>query len=276
LKVNTPAATYVYCVVAAPRRPALRGVAKGPRGTGPVRLLAIEPGGESPRPASGARNRPLTLWLVVSDASGATYNAATLEKQLNDLNWVSRAALAHEAVVESFMKSPAVLPMKLFTLFASDESALANIRSQRPAIRASVKRVANHDEWGVRVIFNGSPAPVAPGTVASRPRQASGSGYLQGKKRLRDTRTELARRARRVASDLYDQMAGQASSGRRRAADELPVQGGPLLLDAAFLVPRSRASRFRALVRQAARSHRTQGYRVNLSGPWPPYSFLED
>ena len=67
-----------------------------------------------------------------------------------------------------------------------------------------------------------------------------------------------------------------ASEAVRRSATELPVQGGPLLLDAAFLVPRTRADRFRRIVARRAKDLAADGYRVTLTGPWPPYSFVRD
>ena len=71
--------------------------------------------------------------------------------------------------------------------------------------------------------------------------------------------------------------AALAADAVRGRASELPVQGGPLLLDAAFLVPRTRAARFRTHRRAQARRTRTRdGYRVTLTGPWPPYSFVRD
>jgi hypothetical protein len=95
------------------------------------------------------------------------------------------------------------------------------------------------------------------------------------KKALRDATAELAVRSRTVVSDLYDRLADLASGDRRRGARELPVKGGPLLLDAAFLVKRTDARRFRSALSSEARRLGREGYGVSLTGPWPPYSFLE-
>jgi hypothetical protein len=82
-------------VVAAKKRP------RAPRpkirltGMGPVRLIDVEAG----------------LFLVVADAPLNRYGEAAINRGLSDLDWVSRAAVAHEAVVESFIGETAVLPM---------------------------------------------------------------------------------------------------------------------------------------------------------------------
>jgi hypothetical protein len=73
---------------------------------------------------------------------------------------------------------------------------------------------------------------------------APGVAYLALKKARRDHASGLVQRARTTVADLYDRLQAPASASRRRAATERPAQGGRLLLDAAFLVPRSRSGQF--------------------------------
>jgi hypothetical protein len=219
------------------------------------------------------------LFLVVADAPLARYGEDAIQRGLSDLDWVSRAAVAHEGIVESFIDAPAVLPMKLFTIFNSDERALDHVRRDRFRIDALVKRLTNHHEWGVRVVLDrtraAAAAPRARRTAASST-ATSGAAYLTRKKAQRDVAVELAERARETVAALYDRMAERARSATRRSASELPDQGGSLLLDAAFLVPRTRSRSFQALVAREARALSRQGYGVSLTGPWPPYTFMQD
>jgi hypothetical protein len=253
--------TYVYCLIAADRRPALRRRFPRLPGMGPVRLL------------DAGRD----LWLVVADAPLDRYGEETINRKLSDLDWVSRAAVAHEAVVESFIDQRAVLPMKLFTIFTSDDRALDQVRGDRRRFDAMVKRVANHIEWGVRVTHlraNAKPVGIQP---TSPPKVArTGMSYLSRKKAQRDAAVELTEHARETVAELYDRLAARSRLAKRRMASDLPVQEGPLLLDGAFLVPRSRATEFRALVTREARRLGRFGYQVSVSGPWPPYTFVKD
>jgi Gas vesicle synthesis protein GvpL/GvpF len=250
--------TYVYCVIAAPRRPAIRRARAGLPGTGRVRVLDVDAG----------------LFLAVADAPLDQYSEAAIARGLQDIDWVSRAAVAHEAVVESFAGATAVLPMKLFTIFAGDERALAHVRGERQRIAGVVKRVAKQQEWGVRVVLDRSRA--SGGAKRPAARDASGVAYLTMKKAQRDAVVEMVERARNTVNVLYDRLAARARDATRRSTSELPVQSGPLLLDAAFLVPRSRAKSFQALVAREAKSLGKHGYGLTLTGPWPPYSFVQD
>jgi gas vesicle protein GvpL/GvpF len=262
-----PTGTYVFCVIAAKVRPSAKVRPRGPAGLGAVRLLDVERG----------------LFLAVADAPLNRYNEDAINRGLADLDWVSRAAVAHEAIVESFIDQTAVLPMKLFTIFASDARALEHVRASRTKIAAMVKRVANHQEWGVRVVLDRTRAERVRGSKPSSPRlrpdpsgPATGLAYLSAKKAQRDAAAELADRARETVAALYDRLDARSRLAVRRAASELPVDGGPLLLDAAFLVPRAHAGSFRALLAREARTLSRQGYGLTVSGPWPPYTFVRD
>lgn len=217
-------------------------------------------------------------WLVVADAPLDRYGEDTINRGLSDLDWVSRAAVAHEGVIESFIAAPAVLPMKLFTIFASDDRARDHMRGDARRIDALIRRVANHHEWGVRVVLDRDSLARAGQArrPSKRPGAPSGRGFLAAKKAQRDASAELARHAQEAVADLYDRLAERAGRSKRRAASELPVQSGPLLLDAAFLVPVNKAARFRAAVRREARALGRHGYQVTLTGPWPPYTFVQD
>jgi gas vesicle protein GvpL/GvpF len=255
--------TYLYCVVSAARRPSLVRVPAGLPGAGKIHLLDVDEG----------------LFVVAADAPLDRYGEAAISRGLADIDWVSRAAVAHEAVVESFVGETAVLPMKLFTIFTSDERAIAHVRADRRRIASLVKRVANHQEWGVRVVLDRARATTASARAADDRRpsaRASGAAYLSAKKAQRDAAAELAGNARATVAALYDRLAARAREARRRTANERAVETGPLLLDAAFLVPRARAASFQALVAREARALARDGYGLTVTGPWPPYSFVQE
>jgi gas vesicle protein GvpL/GvpF len=254
----TKRGTYVFCVVAA-RAPRLAGVPAGLSGMGRPRALEIHRG----------------LHAIVADAPLARYGEPAINSRLSDLDWVSHAAVAHEAVVEHFVGETAVLPMKLFTIFSNDERAVEHIRGDRSRFDAIVKRVAHQHEWGVRVLLDRIKASAHGRRPAAPRRKGGGLGYLLEKKARRDAAVELSSRAQKTVAALYDQLERKSRLARRRIAAELPAQGS-LLLDAAFLVPRSRTASFRALAARRARELAPKGYLVTLTGPWPPYTFVQD
>jgi ribosomal protein L35 len=255
----SPRTTYVYCVIAADQAPRLKRVPAGLPGAGPVRLLAVEK----------------RLFIAVADLPLKRYNETAISRGLADLDWVSRVAVAHEAVIESFTAATAVLPMKLFTIFTSDDRALEHVRDQRARIAALVKRVANQQEWGVRVVLDRRQPPKRSKKTAAGG-VSTGAAYLSHKKAQRDASRELESRARDIVAELFDRLAAKAGDARKRSASELPAAGGTLLLDAAFLVPRGRATVFKTSAARESKALAREGYGLTLTGPWPPYTFVQD
>jgi hypothetical protein len=254
--------TYVYCIVRSARRPVVPRIAPIPGAAG-IRVVAAGAG----------------LWLIVSDVPAAEYGEDSLARGLQDLQWVGSRALAHEAVIERFLNARAVLPMKLFTLFTSDERALSHVTRNARRIERVLARVDRQLEWGVRLTFDESAAASAPAGLRGPRRSAlasreTGAAYLSRKKDLRDrTGLQLAR-ARSAGERWYRAIAREATAAHRRKAMEGTARGSRLIVDAAFLVPARRSTAFQAQVRRQARDLTAAGVAVALSGPWPPYNFV--
>ena len=53
-------------------------------------------------------------------------------------------------------------------------------------------------------------------------------------------------------------------------------QTGAAVLNASFLVAHDRIDEFRAAVTELVRAHERRGFRVEFTGPWPPYHFTRE
>jgi len=248
-------ATYVYCVVQRAKRPSV------------ARSLQTLPEGSRPSLIELGRAR----WAVVADVPLARYGESALASGIRDLEWVSRVALAHEAVVEHFTRGrgSTVVPLKLFTLFSTPERLISDLRSQAVRIAAMIGRIRGAREWGVRVLRTQPAKRVTTGTRAVR----SGAAFLEAKKEARDAARAAAEHARDTAERAFGQLSKLALETRRR--DDIPDGATtPPLLDAAFLVAAKRTAAFRAAARRASSDCRRAGALLNLTGPWPAYSFV--
>jgi len=247
--------TYVYCVVSAARAPRVARIPRGLPGLGPARALAID----------------RTLFAIVATASESAFNQDAIEEGLRDLDWVSRMAVAHEAIVEHFLGASAVLPMKLFTIFTDDDRTVAYLRAKRRRLAAVVKRVTGHREFGLRVRLDG---PVRRSRTLNRA-PASGSAYLAGKLERLNEANDAARGARTIATRVYRDLSRAARVAKRRTKTEAARAGGSVVLDAAFLVSHARSAAFRSAAKKHARELAPLGYALTLTGPWPPYTFVQ-
>lgn len=251
---RTARGTYVYCAIQADPTFALPTDVAGLPGLGRPRLIA----------AGNGRA------LVVANAPRRRFGEHVIARGLRDLDWVAQCAVAHAAVVEACLGARAVVPVKLFTVFDSDERAAADLGRGRPHVDRAIRRVAGRIEWGVRIRRTGD------GAAADGPVPRTGSQYLRAKRRALDAARRNATRGSAQADRVFRRLSARATAAIRQS---LPAAGRgattPLVLDAAFLVSRRGVERFAAAVRHTAAELDAKGYRVELTGPWPPYSFVE-
>ena len=164
--------------------------------------------------------------------------------------------------------------MKLFTLFSSDDRAVAHMVRTRKKLARLFELVAGREEWGVRVSVDERVAARRRAEGARPAKSASGTGFLLRKKAEKDAARLVIEEALSEGERIFGELAGSAVDARRRT----PVQSNTairVVLDAAFLVPEKQARTFRKAVAAQAKA-RGDGYDVALSGPWPPYNFVSE
>jgi hypothetical protein len=257
---RTSSATYVYCVACGDRPPALARAPSGLPGTGPSRSIEV----------SGC------MWLVVGDAPLDRYDEAGIKEGLRDLEWVGECAAGHERIVEYTARNSTTVPMKLFTLFADDERAAANARKLSARIARVAERIDGCEEWGVRVHLDERRVRAAARkrAAAQTARAAVGTSFLRAKKAQQTGVYEAVGVARGEADSAFAELAGRA----RESIERPPVSreiAARVLLDAVFLVPSKRARAFQSAVKRVQTSLSKGGCDLTLSGPWPPYHFVD-
>ena len=249
--------SYVFCLVRGARRPVVRDIPDGMPGGSDLR--AIEVGDQ--------------LWAIVETVREADYSEGALVRDLQNLDWVGERAVAHERVIERFLSASAVLPMQLFTMFTSDERVAEHVRADRRRIARILKRIDRKVEWGLRLTWDEKAAREK--IDRKRPREREGAAYLARKRDILDLNRAQLAEARVEAGRLYKAISREATEALRRTSLERAAPGSRLLLDAAFLVPAAQAAAFRASLRKHSRPLHGYGVAVLLTGPWPPYNFIE-
>lgn len=250
---------YAYAVVrAAGGLDAVAGTLTGVDGT-PVRLA----------PAA----REPSVLLAVGDVPAADFREEALRRRLEELEWLETVARAHHAVVEALAAVTTVLPLRLATVYVDDAGARAALDDGAPAFAERLSLLAGHREWGVKVYADPSAAavPAAPAEDGLSP----GRSYLRQRREQRSGREEVYRDAAAAAARV-EEAASRQAAGRARHRVQQGILAGPAgagenVVNDAYLVPDAGSDAFRAGVEAAAEG--LAGVRVEVTGPWAPYSF---
>jgi hypothetical protein len=214
------------------------------------------------------------LVAVVGDVDLADFGADALRRHLEDLDWLAARTRAHHAVVAAVAARGPVLPLRFASVYLGEDRVRALLTGRHDHFRAALRRVAGRSEWGVK-------AYVAVGSAAGAPADRPGAESRPGTAYLRRRRADLTARedARRAATDqaerVDDALRRLAVAGRRHPPQDARLSGKPhrMVLNGSYLVDDGRMDEFAAAVGTLARRH--TGVQLELTGPWPPYSFAD-
>jgi len=221
------------------------------------------------------------LVAAVSRVPAAVFDEEPLNALVTDLPRLAPYALRHEEVVRALARS-ALVPMTFGAVYRATEGVASLLEERAAELRGILARLEGREEWGLKVIADlprlldaadrqsDELRHLAAEASAARP----GHAYLLAKRRER-LRGEVASR---FATATLDAILGRLRPFVAEFArdDTGSAQPGTeqLLFKAAFLVERAAVAGFRAAVEVLEREHAPHGLRLELSGPWAPYSFV--
>ncbi|MFF8847910.1 GvpL/GvpF family gas vesicle protein [Streptomyces sp. NPDC015127] len=215
------------------------------------------------------------LAALVSRVPADTYGEQGLKAQLEDLARLETIARAHHAVVDVAFAAATVLPMRLATVYRDDDRVTAMLEERHDEFDGLLQRLDRHVEFGVKVYADPSGVP-AQEPQEPREEQATvspGRAYLQQRRAQRRAGRDVRRAAAEVAADAAMAVRDLAPERvvHRPQQGELSTRAGENVVNEAYLVPAHRAERFRSRLDALVRD--TPGVRIEVTGPWAPYSF---
>jgi hypothetical protein len=216
------------------------------------------------------------LVAVVSEVGMNEFGESALRANLENLDWLEATAKAHHQVIDDLASTRPVVPMRLATVFHSDASLRAMLAARRHELHEVLSRIAQRREWGVKAFA--ATAGHTPKTRDDAERGAiaaagSGAAYLQ----RRRTQLDASRRARheeaRCAEEVHAALSRLAADSRLHPPQVPQLAGtkAPMLLNAAYLLDESSERHFSEAVQELSQQYRA--IQLQLTGPWPPYSF---
>jgi hypothetical protein len=182
------------------------------------------------------------LTVLVSDVSLAEFGEAALRENLDNLAWLDEVAREHHYVIDAAVRLFPLLPVRLATVYSGDAALCAALAEHSARLLDALRRVGGRVEWGVKAY------------AAPESRDAAISAALA----------------------IHAGLAAKAADTRLHPSRSAQLGGirQPALLNAAYLLDAADGVTFTAAVAGQATAH--PELRVELTGPWPPYSFAGD
>ncbi|MFF9029102.1 GvpL/GvpF family gas vesicle protein [Streptomyces iakyrus] len=209
------------------------------------------------------------LMAVVSHVPERDFAEEPLRRHLEDLDWLTETARAHQGVIDALTSVTTPLPLRLGTVFRDDSGVRMMIEAREEDFLRTLDRLEGRVEWGVKVYAESEPQESA--QPAQKP--ASGRDYLRQRRMQTRSHEEMWQKAEAFSTRLHEELSAFAEDSRMHPPQNpaLSKATGRNVLNAAYLVPRAHSEEFVELVDRT--KGELPGMRIELTGPWAAYSF---
>jgi hypothetical protein len=182
------------------------------------------------------------------------------------------AVMQHEAVVEAVRRQAPALPVRFGTVFRNETSAVAAIDERYQVLADDLERLGTSVEFSLTAIWALPAHPEVTqeswSTASAFAQRSEGARYLLERAALVRREDDLSRQARRVAHELDERLSWLTVE---RKVSLLPTPR--VAIRTAYLLDPANVRAFRDAF-ELIRGNR-RDLRVLLTGPWPPYSFVQ-
>ena len=168
----------------------------------------------------------------------------------------------HAKVIAECFKLSTVLPFRFGTTFADDDSLRRSVRSNQRHFTANVERLRGKAEMHLKVLVDDT----CPGT--SERDLTVGQQYLTSLRASAARQRERQSRARALSVQMNRMFLPIAEEISCKRTDS-----GKMLLDIAHLIDNKLVERYQNKYSSALQE--LKECRMQLSGPWPPYHFVQ-
>lgn len=208
---------------------------------------------------------------LTSELSTEAYGPDAWRAHAEDPRWLEHVASQHHQVLQAVVEQTDVLPLRLPGIHADVATLEQVLQEQQAALEHALDRVRGHVELGAKVFL------VSRGAAEPEKRPTSGRDYLARRSAEATTREEARLRRQKGVLDAHEAMAHASTHSVANPPQDPALSGRsePMLLNAAYLVPRDRMDDFVAVAEQVHDGLARDGMTLEVSGPWPPYNFAD-
>jgi len=187
----------------------------------------------------------------------------------------------HEVVDRLYAECRELLPLSFGAIFRSAESLRQRLESQAAELQATLTRLAGKEEWDVKLSRDQAAFQAGLGTHSEDLRTIErematlppGRAYMLRKKRENVAAAEAKRIGGGVREDVHRTLSQLASEAQRDRLVAAPLADVRLELRSAYLVEEANAIGLKLAAERLSNTYAPLGYSLDLSGPWPPFSF---
>lgn len=224
------------------------------------------------------------FYCVVRYVSNTEFSEENFQQNANNIGWLDIKVREHLNVINSIMEIQTVIPFKFGTIFKSVTNIETFITEYADSLLQNFNTIGGKEEWSAKIY---SSQNVLVGKIdelseesaqlEAEIRQSSeGKAFFLRKKKTLLIENQVEKICNKYGQEYYDTFLQLSESTKLLplTASDITGRKDTMILNATFLVQKENVAE---LIRSAdffqQRDEET-GFGIELTGPWPPFSFI--
>ena len=190
---------------------------------------------------------------------------------------------AHEDVLDTLMEWADVVPFKFGTILKDEAAAAKMLQDNEEQFHKLLSKCTGKAEWGLKVYADQQAfiqhtmqvEPIFKAVEEKRATLSRGTAYLLGKKMAEVVKDDVAARLTHVSETIFQELEKDAYEAKLMKTLPRTLTGNrkEMILNTAYLVERAKGTLFCNRGTRLREQYAAMGLDLEVSGPWPPYSF---
>lgn len=199
--------------------------------------------------------------------------------------WLEEKVLHHNNVISKFADKTMVIPMKFGTIFKTEKTLDDMLEEKYPDFIEIISSLDGKEEWGVKVfcqidkfkehLIHTHPAIIdIDATMEGKPEGLI--YFLKSKKELLITE-ESEKKMNQDATAIHEELVKLADRNclNKLQPKEITRKNAEMILNGAYLIIKEKVDELKLKVSNLQKAYAESGLELEISGPWPPYSFAD-
>lgn len=225
-----------------------------------------------------------SLYVTLKFVSEDEYSETNVKKNISNESWLDINVRKHLKVICDIMQTNTVIPFNFGTIYKSEDNLRDFLSTYSADFIDVLRHLANKEEWSVKVfcdkdkiienisLFSQNVSDIELQIKSSTP----GKAYILKKKKQDILEKEI--------NCIYNNISKRVFTRLNELPDEyclhsiLPVELSEknidMIVNATFLIKIEQTDNFLKLADNLIAEHENIGLLMEITGPWPPYSFI--
>ncbi|HEY4347817.1 MAG TPA: GvpL/GvpF family gas vesicle protein [Gaiellaceae bacterium] len=225
------------------------------------------------------------LAALVSQVEHDELERSVADAERGDLLRLEPLVRAHENVLSLAQGVGVVLPFRFGIVVRGHAEVLDLVEKRGADLAAQLERLRDVREWGVKALI--ATEPLEASVIAGAPHlvelsnsasDGTGHGFFARKRLEREVEALMREEAAELATTVHTRVATYARQSALNPPQPRELSGyrDEMILNGVYLVERRAEAALDSAVRALRSEFAERGLRLELTGPWPPFNFVDE